>query len=303
MVIITINLLRWMKVMFGKKKLSNNNAVNEILGTILLLGISVSIFSIVYISVLTFPYTPSTPSSNIYFSLDETKVVLTHYGGKELDLESEVRIIIGDEPPITVNVSDFLDDEDVDNYWGFGEQFVYNDTTGAVLENSVVVTVIDIDSNSVVIIGKKLRTTNRAPVITSSSPSNGATGVSISISDLNINIFDPNSDNFDWTIETNPNIGSSSGTSESDGVKTCSISGLTEETTYTWYVNATDPSGSGEWTNNTYTFTTGTLTGNNPPSFSNVNPVNGTSDVSVDISVLNRAVFLVLPIQQHILGS
>jgi len=290
MVIITINLLRWMKVMFGKKKLSNNNAVNEILGTILLLGISVSIFSIVYISVLTFPYTPSTPSSNIYFSLDETKVVLTHYGGKELDLESEVRIIIGDEPPITVNVSDFLDDEDVDNYWGFGEQFVYNDTTGAVLENSVVVTVIDIDSNSVVIIGKKLRTTNRAPVITSSSPSNGATGVSISISDLNINIFDPNSDNFDWTIETNPNIGSSSGTSESDGVKTCSISGLTEETTYTWYVNATDPSGSGEWTNNTYTFTTGTLTGNNPPSFSNVNPVNGTSDVSVDISSMSLTI-------------
>jgi len=143
--------------MFGKKKFSNNNAVNEILGTILLLGISVSIFSIVYISVLTFPYTPSTPSSNIYFSLDDTRIVLTHFGGKELDLDSEVRIIIGDEPPITVNVSDggFLDDEDGNNYWGFGEQFVYNDTTEAVLENSVVVTVIDIDSNSVVIIGKK----------------------------------------------------------------------------------------------------------------------------------------------------
>jgi len=73
--------------MFGRKKYSNDNAVNEILGTILLLGISVSIFSIVYMSVLTFPYAPSTPSSNIYFSLDETKIVLTHFGGKELDLD------------------------------------------------------------------------------------------------------------------------------------------------------------------------------------------------------------------------
>ena len=89
--------------MFGKKKYSNDNAINEIVGTMLLLGISVSIFSIVYISVLTIPYPSSTPSSNIYFSLDETKIVLTHFGGKELDLESDVRIMIGDEPPITVN--------------------------------------------------------------------------------------------------------------------------------------------------------------------------------------------------------
>ena len=94
--------------MFGKKKYSNDNAINEIVGTMLLLGISVSIFSIVYISVLTIPYPSSTPSSNIYFSLDETKIVLTHFGGKELDLESDVRIIIGDEPPINVIVSDFL---------------------------------------------------------------------------------------------------------------------------------------------------------------------------------------------------
>jgi len=155
--------------MFGKKKHSNNNAVNEILGTILLLGISVSLFSIVYMSVLTFPYTPSTPSSNIYFSLDETKIVLTHYGGKELDLDSKVRIIIGDEWSITVNISDFLDDEDLlDNYWGFGEQFDCNVTNASevanpielevLLENSVQVTVIDQNSNSAVFIGRKMKT-------------------------------------------------------------------------------------------------------------------------------------------------
>ena len=276
--------------MFRKRNISNDNAITEIVGTMLILGISVSIFSIVYISVLTIPYPPSTPSSDICFSLNETKIVLTHFGGKELDLESDVRIMIGDEPPITLKVSDFLIDEDGDTYWGFGEQFVYNDTTGLVLENSVEVTVIDQYSNSVVAIGRKIITANRAPVMTSPSPSNGTTGVSISIFELNINIFDPNDDTFDWSIETSPNIGSSSGTSESDGVKTCSISGLTEWTTYSWYVNATDSSGSGEWTNNTYTFTTGSETGNNPPSFSNINPVNGASGISVDISSLSLTI-------------
>ena len=272
------------------KSYSNDNAINEIVGTMLILGISVSIFSIVYISVLTFPYSPSIPSSNIYFSLDETKIVLTHFGGKELDLESDIYITIGDESPITLKINDLLDDEDGDGYWGFGEQLIYYDSNEAVLEKSVEVTVVDLDSNSVVFIGKKIITANRAPVMSSSSPSNGAIGVSIDISELNINIFDPDDDTFDWSIETSPNIGSSSGTSKSDGVKTCSISGLTEGITYTWYVNATDPSGSGEWTNNTYTFTTGSETGNNPPSFSNINPVNGASVVSVDISSLSLTI-------------
>jgi len=239
--------------MFGKKKYSNDNAINEIVGTMLLLGISVSIFSIVYISVLTIPYPSSTPSSNIYFSLDETKIVLTHFGGKELDLESDVRIMIGDELPITVNVSDFLEDEDGDNYWGLGEQFIYIDNTGAVLENSVEVTVIDRDSNSVVLIGKKMIIENRPPVISGALPINGATGLSLSFI-WQIQINDPNGDNFNWEIECN-NTNRSSIDDDTNGLKTLAVSGLAESTTYTIWVNATDPSGSGEWTNNTYTFT------------------------------------------------
>jgi len=73
--------------------------------------------------------------------------------------------------------------------------------------------------------------------MTLSSPSNGATGVSISISDLNINIFDPDADTFDWTIETSPNIGSSTGNDDSNGTKSCSVSGLAYTTTYTLYNN------------------------------------------------------------------
>ena len=40
---------------------------------------------------------------------------------------------------------------------------------------------------------------------------------------------------------------------ETGGIKTLSISGLNYDTTYTWYINATDGT---EWTNKTYSFTT-----------------------------------------------
>jgi len=80
-------------------------------------------------------------------------------------------------------------------------------------------------------------------------------------------IEDPEGDSFDWSIETSPNIGSSSGIGEYDGTKTCSISGLDSNTVYTWTVSATDI-GSGDTTTEVYTFTTGD--DNNPPNKPNI---------------------------------
>ncbi|MCD6474279.1 MAG: hypothetical protein J7K47_05185, partial [Thermoplasmata archaeon] len=88
--------------------------------------------------------------------------------------------------------------------------------------------------------------TNNPPVASNPSPADGATNVPITLSQLSIDISDPDGDLFDWTIETSPNIGSSSGNNEANGTKTCSISGLQYGTTYTWYVNVTDPTGSGQ---------------------------------------------------------
>jgi len=73
---------------------TNKFAVNEIFGTILLLGISVSLFSIVYISVLTMPHSTPTNSTDIYFSYNGTKIILTHSGGKELNVNTQIKIKI-----------------------------------------------------------------------------------------------------------------------------------------------------------------------------------------------------------------
>jgi hypothetical protein len=96
---------------------------------------------------------------------------------------------------------------------------------------------------------------NLSPVISNPSPANNSVNVPRSITQLSIEIADPESNLFNWSIETNPNIGSNSTTFDNNGSKTCSISGLDYNTTYIWYVNATD-TGSDRLTNEKYCFTT-----------------------------------------------
>jgi hypothetical protein len=97
---------------------------------------------------------------------------------------------------------------------------------------------------------------NFPPEISNEVPPDDTLDLPIHLSELNVYIDDPEDDSFDWSIETSPDIGSNSSSGEGDGVKTCSISGLQFNTTYTWYVNATDPGGGGLWTRKIYKFST-----------------------------------------------
>jgi hypothetical protein len=103
---------------------------------------------------------------------------------------------------------------------------------------------------------------NFSPEFSNEEPLNGATNIPISTSALSVYISDDEGDAFDWSIETSPDIGSIFETSEYNGTKICSISGLSYDTTYIWYVNATD-AGSGDTTSEMYQFTT--ENNNNPP--------------------------------------
>lgn len=240
---------------------SNNSGVSEVIGTILLLGISVALFSVIYVSVLSVPSAPSTPSSNIAFSLNETSLILTHSGGEPLGLDSKVKITV-DDNSYTYNIADGLNPEaKQDNYWGFGEQFIVNFSKIGITEDmydyAVGVSVIDVHSNSIVMSGTKF-ISNNPPIIGSPFPYNISINVPIHISQLNIAISDPDNDAFQWSIETNPNIGHASGSMQvhTEEDFNCSVTTiLTTITVYIWYVNATDINGKS--TNHTYTFITG----------------------------------------------
>jgi hypothetical protein len=127
---------------------------------------------------------------------------------------------------------------------------------------------------------------NDPPQITSPNPVNQTTGIPISTTTLTIYISDPDGDTFSWSIQTSPNVGSNSGSSSSNGTKTCTISGLQYNTTYYWFVNATDPSGSGVTTYKWYYFTTETHI-NDPPSFSNEIPPDESANVPLSTSILS----------------
>jgi len=125
---------------------------------------------------------------------------------------------------------------------------------------------------------------NDPPICSNEEPPDGETDVSIDISELTVTIEDPDNDDIDWTITTNPDIGSASGTGETGGTKTCSISDLEYETTYTWTVTTTDPEGSGETTEKIYTFTT---VGSNAPEISYPNPTDGATEIELNQSELS----------------
>jgi photosystem II stability/assembly factor-like uncharacterized protein len=104
---------------------------------------------------------------------------------------------------------------------------------------------------------------NAAPLISNENPENASNGVPITTESISVDITDTEGDAFFWSIETQPDIGSNSGTGANNGTKSCDIIGLEYNTTYTWFVNATD-TGSGNTTHRIYTFTT-TTPKNTPP--------------------------------------
>ena len=121
-----------------------------------------------------------------------------------------------------------------------------------------------------------------SPVMSNPNPSNGQTAVLITTNTFNVTIKNYVG-NFNWSIETSPNIGSASANNEGNGSKQCALSGLQYNTVYTVYANATTV-GTSNHTNNTYTFTTQT---NESPVLSNPLPANTATNVDKDLTLIN----------------
>ncbi|RLF42791.1 MAG: hypothetical protein DRN18_01730 [Thermoplasmata archaeon] len=161
------------------------------------------------------------------------------------------------------------------NTLSFDDEYVFNlgissyISTSTLTSEKFVITYEDNSNNNygTAIIG----ITNQPPTISNPQPANNSANVPITLSQLSVEISDPDGDLMDWTIETSPNIGSASGNNAEDGTITCPVSNLTYGTTYKWYVNVTDGN---DWTNKTYTFTTETP---DPPSNLKATSINTTT--------------------------
>jgi|GEM_PF-929970 len=115
--------------------------------------------------------------------------------------------------------------------------------------------------------------TNLPPVFGTPSPANGSTNQPLSVT-WSIPINDPEGNTFSWTIQCS-NGQTNSGTGATNGTKTLVLSGLTYTTNYKIWVNATDPTGSAQYTRRWYIFTTKTSL---PPVFGTPTPGNGSTN-------------------------
>lgn len=92
-----------------------------------------------------------------------------------------------------------------------------------------------------------------APVISNPIPKHNAPYVPIYTSNVSFNLTDYQGDMMNWTIETQPYIGSGAVNSVGNGRFNVDINDLEYEKKYTWFVNVTDGT---YWTRKTYVFTT-----------------------------------------------
>ena len=133
-----------------RKMKRGNIAVSEMVGTLLLLVISVTLFSVIYFSVVTVSPSPTRPSVNLICTLEKNNITLEHRGGKTLDLDTEIIVTINDTTERFI-VNDYMNDESRENgVWNIGEQVVY--PTGDVADLKVSASVVDMHSSSVIML-------------------------------------------------------------------------------------------------------------------------------------------------------
>jgi len=142
------------------KKINNKIAVSEVLGTILLLLISVTIFSVVYVSFFSVEIDNQVPSVDMVGTIQDNNLILEHRGGDSISLGTEIMMFTdpstGFSEMVKANENDYLDsDSKLDGYWNIGERFKLDLSTIASYQryNPLDVMVIDVVSNSVIMSG------------------------------------------------------------------------------------------------------------------------------------------------------
>ena len=140
------------------RKIRNNHAVSEVLDNVLLLGIAVSLFSILTIVVFSMPFNPTTPNANIIGYVEDNNIIITHQGGERLDLDTKIIIRINDADRYEQNAQDNLSLKSIqDGFWNLGESIIIDASLNPInmdITNSKVdLFIVDEESKSMVMMG------------------------------------------------------------------------------------------------------------------------------------------------------
>lgn len=138
------------------KNKRETHAASEVIGTLLLVSIGVSLFvllSIVTISLPTIFFPNPAPSVNIIGMVEGSSVVFEHHGGQGIPLDTEITVMFA-ETPVTMTIGDVLDvASKADGKWDIGEKIVIPNNNPNLPIMQISVTIIDKASNSVIMRG------------------------------------------------------------------------------------------------------------------------------------------------------
>jgi len=125
-------------------------AVSEVVGIVLLLGMTLLLYAVLNSNVSSFSFSSPTPIVDLVATIDKVNsiVYIEHNGGESLELTTNIRFTFGSDT-YSKNAGDLLINLDNDYKWSFGEttQFSFKgiDITGKYIQVTVV------DSNSILL--------------------------------------------------------------------------------------------------------------------------------------------------------
>lgn len=134
------------------KRKRKDEGVSEILGTVLLLGISVALFSVLYLMLQNVLVAEHTPVADLIGYIDGDTVFIEHHGGNSLPRSTVITVSVGG----IHHIIDFDDSFDRNNngYWDIGEQVYLEINLSQINEPvAVVVSVLDVTSNTLLYSG------------------------------------------------------------------------------------------------------------------------------------------------------
>jgi uncharacterized repeat protein (TIGR01451 family) len=106
-------------------RIKQNTAVSEIIGTVLMLIMVISIFGVIYNNVLSIPPPSSPPNVTIIGRLEGNNLVLEHQKGDSLSLDTAITLNMGIKNE-TFLVKQYLEPDAIqDGEWNIGERLIY----------------------------------------------------------------------------------------------------------------------------------------------------------------------------------
>lgn len=133
-----------------------NTGVSAIIGTVLLLGITIVCFAVLNFIIFSFQFQPSIPSTNIVGSFKGDSIIIEHNGGEPLHPDTMVILSFPDDYLWVSSTGELLNDVNNDSFWNIGEQVIItsSDYPEYVQDSSVTISVVDVKSDYVVMTGE-----------------------------------------------------------------------------------------------------------------------------------------------------